>query len=166
MLDGAPLEIDIVTCASRAALPPTAKLTQACLQAIGITASVSIGEWGANNDAIASGAADIHLQAWGTAPQGDPSYFPETIIGTGSGSHVGGYSNPELDALLADGRQTFDDAARRAIYDRVQAIIAEDVALIAVFHASQVSVGRTGLTGFTVHPAETYWMNNGVALDE
>ena len=166
MLDGAPLEIDIVTYSSRAALPPTAELTQAYLQAIGVAATVSIGEFGANNDAIASGAADMHLQAWGTAPQGDPSYFPETIIGTGSGSNVGGYSNPELDALLAEGRQTFDENARRAIYERVQAIIAEDTALIPVFHASQVSVGRAGLTGFAVHPAETYWMHIGVALAE
>ena len=164
MLNGEPLTINIVTYSSRAALPPTAELTQAFLQAIGINATVGIGEFGANNDAIASGKADMHLQAWGTAPQGDPSYFPETIIGTGSGSNVGGYSNPKLDDLLAKGRMTFDPEARRAIYDEVQAIIAADTAIIPVFHASQVSVGSPELSGFAVHPAETYWMNTGVAL--
>ena len=108
----------------------------------------------------------MHLQAWGTAPQGDPSYYPETIIGTRSGSNAGGYSNPELDALLAEGRRTFDDEARRAIYNRVQVLINDDTALIPVFHASQVSVGRVGLSGFAVHPAETYWITHDVALSE
>lgn len=166
MLDGAPLAIDIVTYSTRAALPPTAELTQAYLSAIGIDATVSIGEFAANNDAIASGAADMHLQAVGTAPQGDPSYFPETVLGTGAGSNIGGYSDPALDALLAEGRRTFDPDARGAIYDRVQEMIAADAALIPVFHASQVSVGRAGLTGFSVHPAETYWLDTSVALSE
>lgn len=163
-LEGAPLSIDIVTYSSRAALPLTAELTQAYLSAIGITATVSVGEFAANNDAIAAGTADMHLQAWGTAPQGDPSYFPETLLGTGAGSNVGGYSNPELDALLAEGRSTFDANARRAVYDRAQRVIAADVALIPVFHDSQVSVGRAELTGFSVHPAETYWMDTSVAF--
>lgn len=166
LLGGAPLTIRIVTYSSRAALPPTAELTQAYLQAIGITATVSIGEFAANNDAIAAGTADMHLQAWGTAPQGDPSYFPETLLMSGAGSNVGGYTNAELDALLAEGRQTFDSEARREVYQRVQEIIAADAALIPVFHAAQVSVGRAGLSDFAVHPAETYWMNTEVSLGE
>lgn len=165
-LDGEPLRIDIVTYASRAALPPTAELIQAYLMAIGLDARVSIGEWGANIDALAAGEVDLHLQAWSVAPSGDPAYFPETILRTGADSNAGGYSNPELDALLDEGRTTFDTEARRAIYDEVQAIIAGDAPLIPVFHASQVSVGREGLTGFEVHPAMVYWMDGSVALAE
>ncbi len=159
MLDGAPLRLDIVTYSSRAALPPTAELIQAYLMAIGIDARVSIGEWGANNDAIASGAADMHLQAWGVAPSGDPAYFPGAVLASDADSNIGGYSNPELDALLAEGRQTFDFDARLAIYEQVQAIIAEDAPLIPVFHGTQVTVARAGLEGFLMHPAITYWLS-------
>lgn len=162
MLDGAPLKIDIVTYSSRAALPTTAELIQAYLSAIGVEARVSIGEWGANNDAIGSGAADMHLQAWGVAPSGDPAYFPEAVIHTEAGSNIGGYSNVELDRLLEKGRQTFDLGERQKIYNDVQNIIAMDAPLIPVFHASQVSVARQGLEGFVVHPAMTYWMNANV----
>ena len=158
MRNGEPLRIDITTYSSRAPLPPTAELIQAYLSAIGIDARVVIGEWAANNDAIASGAADLHLQAWGVAPSGDPAYFPGAVLHSDADSNIGGYSNPELDALLAEGRQTFDPATRQAIYERVQAIIAEEAPLIPVFHASQVSVARSGLEGFVVHPAITYWM--------
>ncbi|MDJ0896678.1 MAG: ABC transporter substrate-binding protein [Alphaproteobacteria bacterium] len=169
MLDGEPLTIRIVTYASRAANPPTAELTQAFLQAIGVTATVSIGEFGANNEAIANGTADMHLQAFGTAPQGDPSYFPELLLAGPAfriGGNVGGYANPKLDALLTDGRQTFDEAERRDIYTRVQELIAEEAALIPVFHSNQTSIGRTGLSGFRVHPAETYWLDTEVSLSE
>jgi len=80
MLDGEPLEIDIVTYSGRAALPPTATLTQAFLQAIGVTATVKVGEYGASNDAIADGSADMFLQAWVMTPQGDPGGVLETLL--------------------------------------------------------------------------------------
>ncbi len=162
MLDGEPLRIDIVTYASRAALPPTAELIQAFLLAIGVDARVSIGEWGANNDAIADGSADLHLQAWSVAPSGDPSYFPEVVLSSDGDSNLGGYANPKLDDLLAAGRQTFDPEERAVIYNEVQDIIIQDAPLIPVFHGSQVSVARAGLEGFAVHPSMTYWMHPGI----
>ena len=158
MIDGEPLRIDIVTYAARAALPPTAELIQAYLSAIGIDARVSVGEWGANNEAIADGTADLHLQAWSVAPSGDPAYFPGAVLHSEGHSNIGGYSNPELDALLAEGTQTFDLEARQEIYARVQQIIAEDAPLIPVFHANQVTVAREGLEGLFVHPAMHYLM--------
>ncbi|WP_300055286.1 ABC transporter substrate-binding protein [uncultured Roseobacter sp.] len=165
-LDGEPLALDIVTYSSRAALPLTAELTQAFLQAIGIKATVRIGEYGASDEAIAAGDADLFLQAWVTTPQGDPGAVLESLLQTGGGSNTGGYSNTELDQLLADGRTIFDQEKRAAIYDRAQEIIVEDAALIPVFHVSQVNVARAGLTGYAVHPTETYWITYETALQE
>ncbi|MEO0388049.1 MAG: ABC transporter substrate-binding protein [Pseudomonadota bacterium] len=166
MLDGAPLEIDIVTYASRAALPPTAELTQAFLQAIGVTSNIRIGEYGASSDAIADGSADLFLQAWVTTPQGDPGAVLEALLKSDGGSNVGGYTNARLDALLDAGRETFDTAGRAEIYDEVQQIIASDAALIPVFHVSQVNVGVPALTNYAVHPTETYWLTHETSLVE
>ncbi|MEP3848104.1 MAG: ABC transporter substrate-binding protein [Paracoccaceae bacterium] len=160
MLDGEPLEIDIVTYSSRAALPPTAELTQAFLSAIGVTANVKVGEWGASNDAIAAGEADMFLQAWVTTPQGDPGAVLETLLKSDGGSNSGSYANPALDQLLGDGRLTFEQEKREAIYDEVQKIIAADAAMIPVFHVAQVNVSKPGLTGYAVHPTETYWITH------
>ena len=63
VLDGEPLEIEILTYSSRAALPPTAEITQAFLQQIGITATVRVGEYGARKDAIKADDSDMFLQA-------------------------------------------------------------------------------------------------------
>ncbi|MFY0648457.1 ABC transporter substrate-binding protein [Sulfitobacter geojensis] len=166
MMDGAPLEIDIVTYSSRAALAPTAELTQAFLQAIGVKANVRVGEYGTSNDAIADGSADMFLQAWVTTPQGDPGAVLEALLKSTGGSNAGGYANAELDQLLADGRTIFDAEGRAAIYDRVQKIIAAEAAMIPVFHVSQTNVARAGLTGYAVHPTETYWITHETALSE
>ena len=166
MLDGEPLEISIVTYSSRAALPPTAELTQAFLQAIGIKANVSIGEYGASNDAIADGSADMFLQAWVTTPQGDPGGVLETLLKSDGGSNAGGYSNPQLDELLDQGRQTFEHEGRVLIYNQIQEIIAADAAMIPVFHVNQVNVGRPGLSGYAVHPTETYWITHEVMITQ
>lgn len=166
MLDGDPLEIDIVTYSSRAALPPTAELTQAFLSAIGVKANITVGEWGASNDAMAAGEADLFLQAWVTTPQGDPGAVLETLLRSDGGSNSGGYANARLDTLLEDGRLTFDHDARKVIYDEVQDIIASDAAMIPVFHVSQTNVGVPGLSGYQVHPTETYWINHETKLTE
>ncbi len=164
MLDGKPLEIDIVTYSSRAALPPTAELTQAFLQVIGVKANVRVGEYSASNDAIAAGDADMFLQAWVTTPQGDPGAVLEALLKSDGGSNSGQYKNAELDKLLADGRTTFDADARKVIYDRVQEIVTSDAAMIPVFHVAQNNVAKAGLTGYAVHPTETYWITHETAF--
>lgn len=166
MLDGEPLEIDIVTYSSRAALPPTAELTQAFLSAIGVTANVKVGEWGASNDMIKAGDADLFLQAWVTTPQGDPGAVLETLLKSDGGSNSGGYTNSTLDTLLDNGRLTFEQEKREAIYDEVQEIIAADAAMIPVFHVAQTNVAKAGLTGYAVHPTETYWITHETKFAE
>jgi peptide/nickel transport system substrate-binding protein len=44
--------------------------------------------------------------------------------------------------------------------------VAEDAAMIPVFHVNQVNVAREGLTGYAVHPTETYWVTHETALSE
>ena len=166
MLDGEPLEIDIVTYTGRAPLSPTAELTQAFLQAIGIKSSVRVGEWGAMTDEIAAGNADMFLQAWVMTPQGDPGGVLETLLKSDGGSNSGRYSNPEMDNLLAAGRANFEHEKRAEIYDQVQELIASDGALIPVFHVSQVNVAKPGLTGYAVHPTETYWVTHETKFTE
>ncbi len=165
-LDGEPLEIDIVAYSSREALPPTAELTQAFLSAIGVKANISVGEWGSSNDAMAAGEADLFLQAWVTTPQGDPGAVLETLLRSDGGSNSGGYANTRLDQLLAQGRLTFEHEKRKAIYDEAQEIIAAEAAMIPVFHVSQTNIGVPGLSGYQVHPTETYWITHETKLTE
>jgi peptide/nickel transport system substrate-binding protein len=38
--------------------------------------------------------------------------------------------------------------------------------MIPVFHVSQTNVGVPGLTGYAVHPTETYWITHETKLTE
>ncbi|MEJ8476559.1 ABC transporter substrate-binding protein [Roseibium algae] len=165
-LDGEEISLKIRSYEGRAALRPTLEITQALLQQIGISSEISMAEYDANNEALKAGEIDMHLQAWGTAPQGDPDYFPSTLVETGVGYNFSGYSNAELDELLKKGRETFDDEVRKSYYDRVQEIINTELPLIPVFHKTQVSVGNGKVEGYGIHPAETYLVTPDLTFAE
>lgn len=157
MWQGAPLELSLWTYEGRAVLRPTAELVQAFMAQLGISVSIRIAEYEANNDALRSGEADLTLQAWGTAPQGNPGYFPETLLASTGGHNLSGWANTDVDRLLAEGRNTFDADPRLAIYHEVQRIaIEEEAALIPLFHSTQLSVARPQVLGFRIHPSEVY----------
>lgn len=165
-VDGKDLTVKIRTYEGRAALRPTMEITQELLKRIGIGVEISMGEYAANNDAVKSGEIQMNLQAWGTAPQGDPDYFPSTLVKSGASYNISGYENPELDALLEKGRSEFDDEVRKPFYEEIQAIINEDLPLIPVFHKTQVSVGNGKVTGYRIHPAETYLATVDLDLEQ
>lgn len=158
-MNGKEVVIYIRTYEGRPALKPTIEITQALLSQVGLKSVVSIGEFGANNDALKRGEIQMHLQAWGTAPIGDPSYFPETLLKSDASNNIGGYANDELNQLLKAGRMEFDQEKRKTIYHRVQSIVNEDLPLIPLFHKKQTSVGNGKIVGYQIHPAETYLTN-------
>ncbi|MFD2206057.1 ABC transporter substrate-binding protein [Kiloniella antarctica] len=155
-IDGNNIVLKIRSYEGRPALKPTLEVAQALLGKLGLQVEISMGEFQANNDALKLGEIQMHLQAWGTAPQGDPDYFPSTLLDSKAGYNFSGYENAELDSLLEQGRTEFEPAKRKVIYDRIQAIIADDLPLISVFHKTQVSVGNGKIKGYKIHPAETY----------
>lgn len=165
-LDGEDVVLKIRSYEGRPALRPTMEISQVLLQQIGLGVEIAMGEWGANNEALKAGEIDLHLQAWGTAPQGDPDYFPSTLVATGASYNMSGYTNPELDALLEKGRSLFTTEERQPVYAEVQAIINRDLPLIPVFHKTQVSVGNGKVAGYRIHPAETYLATPDLAIAE
>ena len=163
-IDGTEISLKIRSYEGRAALRPTLEITQAMLQQIGIGSEISMAEYDANNEALKAGEIQMHLQAWGTAPIGDPNYFPSTLVESGVGYNFSGYSNSELDDLLVKGRESYDDEVRKEFYDRIQEIINTDLPLIPVFHKTQVSVGNGKVEGYKIHPAETYLVTPDLTL--
>ncbi len=69
------------------------------------------------------------------------------------GQNRGYYSNPRVDELLIQGRSTFDRAKRRAAYDELQKILADDLPYVSLYHQINVAVMRNNLDGYTQYPA-------------
>jgi peptide/nickel transport system substrate-binding protein len=84
----------------------------------------------------------------------------------GNGSNNAQYSNSEVDALLEEGRRTFDPEKRREIYFRVQEIIRHDLPFLPLFVYTNIYGRKAGIEGFEVnnntrteswHAAGWYW---------
>lgn len=106
------------------------------------------------------------LAAYG--PRAARMDFPFSMFGWGAAGHAGhplvnviatanrarltgsfnrsGYSNPEVDALIARAGTTMDDAAREALLNQASAIAMEDVAIIPLYQLINSWVTRRGIT--------------------
>lgn len=63
----------------------------------------------------------------------DPQNFLEVLFYSGSGQNHGHYSNPEVDALLDQARETTDPAERLALYQQAEQMILDDAAWIPIY---------------------------------
>ena len=59
-----------------------------------------------------------------------------------------GYSNEKVDKLLEAGRNTYETADRKKIYDEMQAIIAKDVPMLSLFYSAEYGALRDTVEGF------------------
>lgn len=104
---------------------------------------------------------DCCIIGWGSPF--DPDDHTYKVFSTGAGDNYTGYSNPEVDRLLAEARRTTDDDARKEIYRQFQEELTENLpyTFIAYVDASYaVRKGIIGLTQDTVlghHGVGVFW---------
>ncbi|MBA2277264.1 MAG: ABC transporter substrate-binding protein [Chloroflexia bacterium] len=99
--------------------------TQQALQEIGIEVVPELIEYTALVEQVEAGDFDVTgVDFCGVTAE--PSELFEQFSTGASGNYMG-YSNPELDALLKQARQTLDIEAAKPIYAQVQRIIMADV---------------------------------------
>ena len=65
------------------------------------------------------------------------------------------YRNPTLDALLDEARTTLERKRRKALYAKIQQIVAMDCPMVFLYANEQISAYRDRVHGFTVHPTAT-----------
>ena len=90
--------------------------------------------------------------AWLSSPENLPrtvlhsSHIP-TPENNWAGQNYTGYDNPEMDALIEAAEVELDPEARRALWQRIQAIYAEDLPALPLYFRSQAFVLPTWLEG-------------------
>ena len=75
---------------------------------------------------------------------------PDTLttrFASNGGSQIMGYSNAELDAVLARGGTSSDVSVRSAAYFRAQEILAEDLPIAPLVENVRVTISRAGIRG-------------------
>ena len=102
-----------------------AALLQEGLSRSGVKVGIRALDFPALLDRLHRHDFEAALSGWSLTSDPDPAPFFHSDPALGPSNYVG-YSDPEMDRLLEEGRHAFDPEARSALYRRVQAILARD----------------------------------------
>ena len=125
-------------------------VAQQSLKDIGVELSVDRVEPGVFGSRRGKKEYDALARIW------NPVYDPDqsSLIRTGN---FYGYSNPEVDKLAADALASSDQAVRKPIYQKLQTILAADVARLWLYTENELHALPANLKGAQGHPVNFFW---------
>ena len=129
------------------------------LAQVGVEVAVQPLETGTLLADVKGGNFDLYMLQWQGG--GEPHFFNWIFHGDriptpdepNRGGNRGAYHDATVDALIDAGRAEPDPAARRAIYGRIQAKLAEDQPYLSLWHEDVIVVRRAGLRGYRALPS-------------
>jgi peptide/nickel transport system substrate-binding protein len=125
--DGQPFEFTILVNQGNDQRIKIAVIIQSHLKKLGITAKIRTVEWTVFlNDFISKGFFDTMILGWSTTLDPDPHSVWHSDNAVPGGLNFIGYKNAEVDALIEEGRSSFDLGVRKRCYDRVQEILHDE----------------------------------------
>ena len=134
-----------------------AQVIQGQLGKIGISVTIRSFEWGTFFNDIKSGNFQIYSLTWVGITDPDIYYYAfHSLSVPPSGANRNRYKNPTVDFLLEEGRKELDPAKRKAIYSKVQKIIARDLPIIGLWFNRNILVRDRRIKGFTLSPDESF----------
>jgi peptide/nickel transport system substrate-binding protein len=131
-----------------------AVIIQQMLREVGIDMQIQTSEFGTFMEDLTQGRFQMFsLRRLGI---NDPDFY-YTIFHSASvppnGQNRGYYINKRIDQLIEEGRSTFDRSKRKAAYDEVQKIVADELPYISLYHRDNVAIMRKNVSGFQMYPA-------------
>jgi peptide/nickel transport system substrate-binding protein len=127
-----------------------APVIAAHLKRIGITAEIENVEYAIWIKRWLAHDFDMTMNTTPGYADPDTAFF--RALHSTKGQNWNSWSMPELDALLEEGRRTMDQKKRKAIYDRVQIMILENVPHLWLFSADTIDFTQASVKGFRQHP--------------
>jgi peptide/nickel transport system substrate-binding protein len=123
------------------------------LARVGVELEIRGYEWGTFYSDVKKGNFHLFSLAWVGVADPDVYYqiFHSASVPPG-GDNRGRYKNSEIDRLLEAGRTMVDPAKRKAIYGRVQKLLAEDLPYIPLWWWNNVVVQAPYVRGFVPYP--------------
>jgi peptide/nickel transport system substrate-binding protein len=106
---------------------------------------------------LESGNYDAVIWAWTEATKVDLTALWATPGQTEGTDNYLGYSNPELDRVIAAAREETDLARTKALLDRAQALIVEDQPVTFLYEANQLVGVSRHLRGADINAASVYF---------
>ncbi|QND45788.1 ABC transporter substrate-binding protein (plasmid) [Rhizobium lusitanum] len=126
------------------------QIIQSMVAEAGFDVSLKSTEFATLLDAQTAGNYQLSRSDW--SGRADPDGNIQQFVTTGAGLNDSKYSNPEVDKLLLEARQSQDDAVRKQKYDAAEAILNDDLPIIYLGHQAWIWAYNKKLTGFVASP--------------
>lgn len=150
--EGTPFVFTLLTNQGNESRIKTAVLLQSQLQKLGIEVKIRTVEWAAFiSQFVTPGHFDAIILGWTTTL--DPDAFDVWHSSRIGGLNFIGYSNPEADAILEEGRSTFDRETRKRLYDRFQEILHQEQPYCFLYVPYSLSAVQKRFHGIDPAPA-------------
>jgi peptide/nickel transport system substrate-binding protein len=135
-----------------------AAVLQQQLRNVGIILDIHTFEFATFFSDITKGAYQLHSLRW-VGGNLDPDIF-EYVFATKSFAPKRAnrtfYSNPEVDHLIEESHATLDQQQRKALFDHIQQIVAEDLPYINLWYLDNVIVHTKRVRGIELNPSGNY----------
>jgi peptide/nickel transport system substrate-binding protein len=131
-----------------------AEMIQQMLKEVGIDMQIQTSEFGTFMEDVKNGR--FQMFSLRRAGISDPDFY-YTIFHSSSlapnGQNRGYFVNPRVDQLIMQGRSTFDRTKRKAAYDEIQKILADELPYVSLYHRDNVAIMRKNVEGFEMYPS-------------
>jgi peptide/nickel transport system substrate-binding protein len=127
-----------------------AEVVQAMASEIGIDMKIRVTEFATSLKQAEAGEYQAYLLAWSgrTDPDGNSYSFYKCK----APNNYPGYCNPEVDKLLDESRIPSDQAARKAIFEKIEKILSEDEPILYLYHRRILIAHTNKLDGYKQMP--------------
>ncbi|GBG55885.1 peptide ABC transporter substrate-binding protein [Sporomusaceae bacterium FL31] len=163
--NGNKLTVDFVVYNSRAELPIYAEAVQADAKKVGFDVKIKTVDYNLIDKMGINGEYGLLISNITTANTGDPEIFLNWYWRTNNGDNPqngSGYSNPALDAKLAELSSEFDRQKRRKLIIDSQQIIMNDGAALFLGYPETNIISSTKIEGARMYPSDYYWLTNKI----
>lgn len=150
--DGTPLSFTCTTITGDSARRPIAEFAQQAFKEVGIDMQLEEAPVAAILEAMRQGDMDCSLFNWTYGSAIDPD--ASSVLRSDGANNFSRFNNERVDELLDAGLLETDAEARRAYYDEIQAIVAEEVPFLYLQFDSWFDVFRPEIGGLP-SPEET-----------
>ncbi len=131
-----------------------AALAEMWQQNLGVTITVENLEPNYYYEEIYSGNHGQLFSSGWCADYPDPENFADVLFHTGSSQNNGGYSNPQLDALLEAARVEQNVIKRIGMYQQAEQIIVEDAAALFTTYSLSYQLVKPYVKGYVFTPID------------
>jgi len=126
------------------------QIIQSMVAEAGFDVTLKPTEFATLLDAQTAGNYQLSRSDW--SGRADPDGNIQQFVTTGAGLNDSKYSNPQVDKLLAEARQSQDVVVRKQKYDAAETILNDELPIIYIGHQAWIWAYNKSVTGFVPSP--------------